>query len=267
MIQRIITAIVLIALVLTALFYAPADTWFTWLLLVGGVAMFEWGNFTKSDTVEKVIFTGAMVAASWLMISYFNLYVFIFLVLAQFYFTIKTVHTYQNSKAESLGLSENLIKITGLLSVVNFIIAMFYLRESFSPEWILLSMVLIWSIDSGAYFSGRALGKNKLAVHVSPGKTWEGVIGGFLLTLFAAYFISQSEYVPEFTSALIVMIIFSVIALLSVYGDLFESVLKRNVGLKDSGKILPGHGGVLDRIDSLLIALPLMLIVSLTFQV
>jgi len=128
------------------------------------------------------------------------------------------------------------------------------------PVWVLLMMLLIWGADSGAYFAGRRWGKHKLAVNVSPGKTWEGVTGGALLALLlvlplTAWWLSAPMFEQSllwfwYTLICVVTIIFS------VSGDLLESVAKRRAGVKDSGQILPGHGGVLDRIDSLMAAAP-----------
>jgi phosphatidate cytidylyltransferase len=114
------------------------------------------------------------------------------------------------------------------------------------------ALVIVWAADVGAFFVGRSLGKTKLAPAVSPGKTWEGVSGGLLaaalVTGSAAYFLDL-PLVP-------LVVLGGVTALVSVLGDLSESMFKRNVGLKDSGQLLPGHGGVLDRIDSLTAAIP-----------
>ncbi len=128
------------------------------------------------------------------------------------------------------------------------------------PLWVFLLMVLIWGADSGAYFAGRQWGRHKLAVQVSPGKTWEGVSGGAVMALvivlpFTAWLVSGTvtdEPIkwPAYIALCLITIAFS------VSGDLLESVAKRRAGVKDSGQILPGHGGVLDRIDSLTAAAP-----------
>ena len=114
------------------------------------------------------------------------------------------------------------------------------------PLLILLLLAIVWSADSGAYFFGRALGRHKLAPGVSPGKTWEGVIGGLVTAaLVGALAGALSE-----SAALPVAMVAAATAALSVVGDLNVSMFKRNAGLKDSGRVLPGHGGVLDRADS-----------------
>ena len=126
-------------------------------------------------------------------------------------------------------------------------------------QWLLLALFLVWSADTGAYFAGRHFGgkffKRKLAPRISPNKTIEGLIGGLLLALVVAMIGAlligaRSDQLPGIALVALVTVLFSVV------GDLFESLLKRHVGAKDSGDLIPGHGGVLDRVDSVLAALP-----------
>lgn len=120
---------------------------------------------------------------------------------------------------------------------------------------ILAVMVLVWAADIGAYFSGKAFGKRKLAPKVSPGKSWEGVYGGLVVTLLITAGVGLSRDWP--VSQLIIGLLgAALIVLISVVGDLTESMFKRQAGIKDSSNLLPGHGGVLDRIDSLTAAIP-----------
>jgi phosphatidate cytidylyltransferase len=134
-----------------------------------------------------------------------------------------------------------------MLSLVGF------MHGSYSGHVILGIVLLIWASDTGAYMSGKALGRNKLFERISPGKTWEGWLGGSLLSLVVAY--GLSLYLPQLALAhwLGLGVIVSVFGVL---GDLSESLLKRSVGVKDSGSLLPGHGGILDRFDSLLLVVP-----------
>ena len=130
-----------------------------------------------------------------------------------------------------------------------------YLHVAYGGELLLFMLSLVWVADIGAYFSGRKFGRHKLAPAISPGKTLEGVIGGLcanLLWILMVYQYSQGWglSLPQFIALGVVT------SLVSVVGDLFESVLKREAGVKDSGKLLPGHGGVLDRIDSVIAASP-----------
>jgi phosphatidate cytidylyltransferase len=131
------------------------------------------------------------------------------------------------------------------------------LREN-SP-WLLLGiMVLVWVADSAAYFTGRKFGKTKLAPSISPGKTWEGVIGALLgVSVYVLLAWSFSSYTHLFMLLPNILLASWCWVGLAVIGDLFESAIKRQAGVKDSGALLPGHGGLLDRIDALTSTLPL----------
>lgn len=123
-------------------------------------------------------------------------------------------------------------------------------------SYIFYALFLIWATDSGAYFIGRAFGKRKLWEHISPNKTVEGAIGGIVCALVV---VSIYEWLSPFSPSFLMLLIATVI--LSVFGqlgDLVESAFKRHYGVKDSGAILPGHGGILDRFDSLLFILPIL---------
>ena len=127
------------------------------------------------------------------------------------------------------------------------------MENTFSLEVIFL-FILIWSSDTFAYLVGKFFGKHKMAPKISPKKTWEGYIGGVVLTLILSYFVEQ--YQPQLRGNW--MVVGFLIAAFAPLGDLVESQLKRNFGVKDSGNIIPGHGGVLDRLDSFLICVPVV---------
>jgi phosphatidate cytidylyltransferase len=131
-------------------------------------------------------------------------------------------------------------------------------RPDQGPHWVLYVLVLVWVADSGAFFVGKAVGHNKLAPAVSPGKTWEGVFGALLVSALCAF--AYAKFLglqgAGFSSFILVCV---VTVMFSIVGDLLESLLKRQHGVKDSGTLIPGHGGILDRIDSLLAAAPVFL--------
>ena len=132
------------------------------------------------------------------------------------------------------------------------------LRSEFGAGYVLFLLFLIWIADSGAYFTGRRWGQRKLALSISPGKTWEGVWGA---SLAALVFAMLGAVVLEVRMPWPGFVILSMVTVgFSIAGDLFESMLKRQRGLKDSGSLLPGHGGVLDRVDSLTAAVPVFLL-------
>lgn len=128
-------------------------------------------------------------------------------------------------------------------------------RTPHGPELALFIFVLMWAADSGAYFAGKSFGKHKLAPRVSPGKTWEGVAGGLAASAVLAVFAGQWFGLHAERLALFVALALAC-AVISIVGDLFFSLLKRQQNLKDTGHLFPGHGGILDRIDSLLAAVP-----------
>ena len=142
--------------------------------------------------------------------------------------------------------------VCGLLTLLPALAAVVALRAA-GLRYLLALLFLIWAADIGAYFAGRAFGRNKLAPAVSPGKTWEGVVGGALAAAAVAGVACLWLPVPPVQFILLSMCV----SLLSVVGDLSESLFKRQAGVKDSGRLFPGHGGVLDRVDSLTAAAPL----------
>ncbi|NLQ18208.1 phosphatidate cytidylyltransferase [Marinomonas sp. M1K-6] len=153
----------------------------------------------------------------------------------------------------------------GVLVLVTTWSAFVVLRQSENfLVWVLLLMGLIWGADTGAYFAGRAFGKRKLARFVSPGKSWEGVIGGLALTqigIVVFAFLSGFSFTQWCGLALVALLT----SFVSVLGDLTESLFKRHEALKDSSHLIPGHGGVMDRVDSLTAAAPIyVLLLSLT---
>jgi CDP-diglyceride synthetase len=127
----------------------------------------------------------------------------------------------------------------------------------YSPWWLMYLFLLVWGADSGAYFVGRKFGKRKLAPTVSPNKSVEGLYGGILTTIIVMLVVQYQYLNLTWVQQLLFLILSLITVFGSVLGDLFESMIKRRAGIKDSGRVLPGHGGVLDRIDSLLAAAPI----------
>ena len=159
-------------------------------------------------------------------------------------------------------LSVNLKMLAGMLVILPAWAALISLHAHGSgggPKLVLMLLVMVWLADSGAYFAGRQWGRTRLAPVVSPGKTWEGVYGGLLASLVFAG-IAGGLYSGSLKWTLTFMLVSVTAVLFSVAGDLLESLMKRQSGIKDSGSIIPGHGGILDRVDSMLAAAPMFLI-------
>jgi len=140
-----------------------------------------------------------------------------------------------------------------------------------SPWLVLAAMGVVWIADTAAYFAGRRFGRRKLAPRVSPGKTWEGVYGALFAVALYALALAPLAQRAGFEGAsgtattLAFVVVVMLLAAVSVVGDLFESLLKRQAGVKDSGSLLPGHGGVLDRVDALLAAMPFAALAATTW--
>ena len=162
------------------------------------------------------------------------------------------------------------LAIAGWLVLVGAWVALVELQAR-SPWLVLAAMAIVWIADIAAYFAGRAFGRRKLAPEVSPGKTWEGVYGalaaGAVYAAALTVVAHPAGYGGEFTAAAFLTWIGLALCLvvLGIMGDLFESLLKRHAGVKDSGTLLPGHGGILDRVDALLAAMPAAALLALAF--
>jgi len=153
-----------------------------------------------------------------------------------------------------------LLTLTGIYVTIGF----YWFGKTRFEEglpYILLVLFIIWATDSGAYFIGKKWGKRKLAPKISPNKTWEGTIGGILVALIVAFLFQQTE--PLFEKSRNLVFYTLLISITGVIGDLVESAIKRHFNVKDSGKILPGHGGIFDRFDSLILVFFMLYIIQL----
>jgi phosphatidate cytidylyltransferase len=180
-----------------------------------------------------------------------------FWVTAGLFFFAWTYHLIRGPLAEAPVRAAHIV--TGFLFGAVGLLATSALRmREDGMAWVICALVITWANDTTAYFAGRFLGRHKLYVEVSPNKTWEGFFGGFVGSI-GGMFIARAGFFPEFTVVdCVVMGVVGGIA--GPIGDLCESMLKRAYGVKDSGKIIPGHGGMLDRIDALLFNAPLVFI-------
>lgn len=272
LLKRVITALALLPPVLATL-------WFGSTLLVGAVfgaavmlGVLEWATLTgvRRSAPRATLFYVAAAAVliglvvwqregvlAWaLVIGTCAWWLFMLTWIARFPVGFDDLHPPRWLKAGA-----GLLVIPGTIAAVTLLHGA--PREAGDPEhfgaWrLLFAFVLVWAADVGAYFVGRAFGKHKLAPRVSPGKTWEGVLGGLALALAVAGAAGTWLFRLEGGAWLPFLLLSVAVVLLSIVGDLGESLLKRQVGAKDSGTLLPGHGGMLDRIDSLLAALPAM---------
>jgi len=280
--QRIITAIWLIPLVLGAIFLLPS-VYFSWALVgVFLIAAKEWGRIIDSQCeVTQWSFTctvGVLLIAINLLVPidvvwlqgllHPILLAVIYIGALWWALSLLLVITYPKS-ARFWQKNPMLKSMFGQLTLVPCFVALIALKSIsshispyFGPSLVLLVMLIVWAADSGAYFVGKAVGKTKLMPAVSPAKTLEGLIGGLLTTLLV---VAGVMYIAPEQELLLVLAVTLFVAMVSALGDLSESMFKRAACIKDSGSILPGHGGVLDRIDSLTAALPVFTLIYIAF--
>ena len=247
--QRVITALVLVALVLGALFIDNPIFWRALINVVVLAGFYEWLRFCDiSSSIEKLlsyVLFGASLYA--LQMGYADIAVVVPVVcllwLVLLVFTMTDALNFLHQKWLKMLIGVLILSTAGWL-----VIGIKNIDNG--PLWLVCFIGAVAAADIGAYFVGRRFGKTKLAPKVSPGKTVEGLLGG--LALVALVYIPAMFYwfPPQAASLLVLTILIT--AVVSVGGDLFESKLKRHVGLKDSSQILPGHGGMLDRIDGML---------------
>jgi len=251
---RILSAIVLIALVLAVLVFAP-----TWASLAAiGVAIavcaWEWSTFLRAGQAVRFLFIALVVVATgagW-QFSADPRVLRIVLWIAAAWWLLALVLVVRGPAAVTRALAF----IGGLLVLVPAGVALLRLRVDHGGAWTLFVLVLVWAADTGAFVAGKAFGRHRLAPLVSPGKTWEGVAGGLLLAAAVALLASPSLHQPYLPLALVGI----AVAVFSVIGDLTESLFKRFAGVKDSGHLIPGHGGLMDRLDSVTAAAPILLL-------
>jgi phosphatidate cytidylyltransferase len=272
---RVITALVLLAILLPVLFFNYFPAFALVITLFVGAAVWEGARlFGMEESAARVagILGGVLFA--------FVLYGAQPGAARALYFAAALLWLMRYAPTLGLGLpplrgiANWTLSITFgfAVFVAFFAIAGLYLR---SPLYLLSVMVLVWIADIGAYFAGKALGKRKLAPSISPGKSWEGALGGALAVLVLASLSvllagSAAPWLQDtFAYRLqarfgwgLALLVLLLIVVFSVIGDLFESQLKRRAGMKDSSNLLPGHGGVLDRVDALIPVLPMAALIS-----
>ena len=260
--QRILTAAVMLPLALAALFLLPNVAWSALIALVIVLGGWEWGRLAGWHTPGRALFT-ALIGSSCLLV---------------LWVLVSDQPEATKARIESTILIGGmvfwlcvalpwfawrwhlrapwLLALAGWWVLVPAWLAAAHLQRT--PALLLALLVVVWIADTAAYFAGRRFGRNKLAPLVSPGKTWEGVAGAFLGVVLYLMVLGalRLPVLPDLMRWPVVGVFFGMTAL-GIVGDLFESWMKREAGVKDSGTLLPGHGGILDRIDALTSSLPL----------
>lgn len=259
LLQRILTAIPLACLVLWVILFQSSEQ-FAWMLyIIAIIAAWEWAKLSgllppalRALYALTVLMVAVVLVEDVLQMNTALLW----LGVAWWMMTTARLFFYRPVSMTSPSYIKMML---GMLLIPVAVVAMFEVHVLHSAQWLLYGLMLVWVADIGAYFAGRRFGKVKLAPALSPGKTREGFYGAALAT--SLYSIAASVWFELQPAGMILLIMLSLLlTVVSVAGDLYESVLKRELGVKDSGSILPGHGGVLDRIDSVLSTMPVFAI-------
>lgn len=257
--QRVLTAIPLAVLVIWGILTQPAEVIFYALSFILAIAGWEWARLSGvKNPLLRIVYAAVIILAIYFAYHYFTInsewLTTLFAITVCFWF-IATYHMFIKGPKPADDSVSVFKLLMGFIVLVPPLLALMQLRGQ-SAEWLFFCLSIIWVADIGAYFSGKRYGRNKLAVHLSPGKTREGFYGAVFATSaysFAAGIYFELQYMQIF----MLLIIAALATFISVIGDLFISLLKREKGLKDTGAILPGHGGILDRIDSVTSSAPL----------
>jgi phosphatidate cytidylyltransferase len=274
--QRVTTAAVLVPLVLAALFLLPSRGWAIVTLAIMALAAHEWAQLAGFTLQRAVTFiAGVVVLGLYLLFAtpaafsngWPNPIVLAVCGAATGFWILAAPAWLARQSPARAWLAMTLV---GWIVLIGAWVAIVQLQAR-SPWLVLAAMAVVWIADTAAYFTGRKFGRRKLAPSISPNKSWEGVWGGLaavaLYALLLTPFSAEAGYVGTRSIGIALAFVLFVMLLgaVSVVGDLYESMLKRQAGVKDSGSLLPGHGGVLDRIDALLSAMPLAAVAATLF--
>lgn len=247
------------------IFFLPIEQFAYFIGFIVTVAAWEWANLSGySSAVVRIAYAG-LVAASTFAVAYLissNPEVnAVILAIGAFWWLIACFLIMQYPKKVALWQAKPVRAVLGFFVLIPMWVGFMTLKsQEHSSLIIVYVMLLIWGADTGAYFAGKTWGKAKLAPNVSPGKSWAGFWGGLATTGLIAIVFSLSVHLylrpMSMADFSLLAVITFITAIISVMGDLLESMMKRHRGIKDSSQLLPGHGGVLDRIDSMASAVP-----------
>ncbi|MGH8661749.1 MAG: phosphatidate cytidylyltransferase [Burkholderiales bacterium] len=258
---RLTTALFLLAGCIAAALYLPNRWWSALLLIVLAVASWEWGALAGAARIRRGLFVAAVLASAWAIgeaagaggggayrpsaaeTALYGGSIAFWVLIAPAW----VARHWQVRSPLALGAAGWLVLVPAWLALA---------RLQAEPERMLALLGVVWIADTAAFLAGRAWGRHRLAPAISPAKTWEGVAGA--CAAVAVYYVALSSLIPgwRWLQGWNGAVLFAGITLLGIVGDLFESWIKRQAGAKDSGALLPGHGGVLDRIDSVNSSMP-----------
>lgn len=282
--QRIITALFLAPIAIAGIFLLPLKFFMLFTATIFLLASKEWASFVnpKESSSSILYFFGFVLALTLMLVPVNSLWsatginpiVQNGLIVASVWWGLSFFLVASYPKSSPFWARSKAIKaLFGLLTLIPFFWSMIVLRSVnihhdfyYGSGLLMFVFLLVWAADTGAYFSGKFFGKHKLAPNVSPGKTIEGFIGGVISSMMIAFVGSILLDITADKMALFFVAAF-ITTVVSALGDLSESIFKREANLKDSGNLLPGHGGILDRIDSLTAAVPVFTLTYLLWLV
>lgn len=262
--QRLITALILAPIMIGGIFFLPVPQFMIFIAAIAALGAWEWANLSGfTHQLVRVGYAGAISLAIYAL-HYLDMEQDPELLYGAFiWWIVAFILVRTHPKFVGLWGSPVVRLLLGVVIIVPMWVGFVQLKSypELNTYLILYVMAIVWGADVGAYFAGRRFGKNKLAPKVSPGKSWEGVYGGLLATFaiaVASGFWLQEKTMQTFDAEqwITLLVVTLVVTGASVVGDLVESMVKRHRGIKDSSNLLPGHGGVMDRIDSMTSALP-----------
>lgn len=262
---RILTALVLIPFALGIVFYLPNEGFAVLVAAILGIGAWEWGGFLRSSSQVRIAYLVLNLAGFgliWLCLDNLSFNALL-LSVALLWWCLASVWVVIYPRGFGSGQPNRLmVAVTGLLVLLPCFMAMVALhgRGDNGPWQLMVVVAAMWAADSGAYFAGRFLGRHKLAPRVSPGKTWEGALGGMIAGVLLIYAGGHWIYELDAASMQPFLVMGALVIALSIIGDLTESMFKRATNIKDSGNLFPGHGGIMDRLDSLTAAAPCFLL-------
>lgn len=279
--QRIITALILAPLVILAIFKLSLPLFVALIALVTVIGFWEWTQFVQLNSrvatlLPGIIVTGlsfALVPFDAFSLNHLSTSHYAILAIGFLWWIFSSALAITYPKSASLWQHSKFLRhLFGILTLLPFLWSIIMLRAEdvtldpyHGSKLVLYVCFIVWAADSGAYFVGKSMGKRKMAPHVSPNKTIEGLVGGLITALLVGWGTAQ-WFDIEFVSIPAFIAITLATVVISVLGDLVESMFKRVSGIKDSSNIIPGHGGVLDRIDSLTAAFPVFALLYFLFS-
>jgi len=232
-------------------------------LIITFLALLEFYNLASTRSVRPFKTTGIIFGAGLFLYSFFYSSTHGTLKLLPFLLILLVLIPAEGLFRKGNYLANLIISLAGILyialplALLNILLFPFHLDGQHTPHLLAGYFFILWSFDTGAYITGKPFGKHKIVPLISPAKSWEGLAGGIIIATAVCYF--TGVYYTELTKTdWYVMLL--IIIIMGTAGDLFESVLKRITGVKDSGSLLPGHGGILDRFDSVFFSLPVFVI-------